>query len=93
LVSGVNVAGGQGLVLVLDCFIAFLISRPRTTTTTRTIRKCPRLPIVVLVVVLRRRLLPHRQSDGDGDDDDDEHTSTSTSTSTRRRRRRRKIGM
>jgi hypothetical protein len=89
LVSGVNVAGGQGLVLVLDCFIAFLISRPRTTTTTRTIRKCPRLPIVVLVVVLRRRLLPHRQSDGDGDDD--EHTSTSTST--RRRRRRRKIGM
>ena len=45
------------VVLVLDCLIAFLISRARTTTTTRTIRKCPRLPVIVLVVVLRRRLL------------------------------------
>jgi hypothetical protein len=87
LVSGVNVAGGQGAilvvvllfvlvaVLVLGWFIAFLISRPRTRTTTSTIRKCPRLPVIVLVVVLRRRFVDcfsHRQSDDEHEHEKEE---------------------
>jgi hypothetical protein len=55
----------------LSSSIAFPINRPRTTTTTRTIRS-PLFPPFVLVVVVVLDCFPHQQAEGDDDHEDDQ---------------------